>query len=65
MTLEQARLDDNRERGIAWKKWGPYLSERQTGWTGLVARLLHLFATLTPERALEGGKVAMRRQTTV
>jgi len=29
MTLEQARLDDERERGIAWKKWGPYLSERQ------------------------------------
>jgi hypothetical protein len=31
MTLEQTRLDDKSERGIAWKKWGPYLSERQWG----------------------------------
>jgi hypothetical protein len=31
-------------------------ASHQTGWTGVIARLLHLFATLTPERALEGGK---------
>jgi hypothetical protein len=24
-------LNDARERGVAWKKWGPYLSERQWG----------------------------------
>jgi hypothetical protein len=30
-TNEQRRLDDTRERGIPWKKWGPYLSERQWG----------------------------------
>ena len=29
--LEQTRLNDARERGIPWKKWGPYLSERQWG----------------------------------
>jgi hypothetical protein len=31
-------------------------ASHQTGWTGVLARLMHLFATLTPERALEGGK---------
>ena len=28
---EQLRLDDCRESGVSWKKWGPYLSERQWG----------------------------------
>ena len=28
---EQSRLNDAREEGIPWKKWGPYLSERQWG----------------------------------
>jgi hypothetical protein len=28
---EQKRLSDARELGIPWKKWGPYLSERQWG----------------------------------
>src|ERR1700757_558817 len=28
---EQKRLNDAREKGIPWKKWGPYLSERQWG----------------------------------
>ncbi len=30
-TSEQKRLNDARETGIPWKKWGPYLSERQWG----------------------------------
>jgi hypothetical protein len=30
-THEQKRLNDARESGIPWKKWGPYLSERQWG----------------------------------
>jgi len=30
-TNEQRRLNDARESGIPWKKWGPYLSERQWG----------------------------------
>ncbi|MDT8069112.1 MAG: glucosidase [Terriglobia bacterium] len=30
-TSEQKRLNDYREIGIPWKKWGPYLSERQWG----------------------------------
>jgi hypothetical protein len=28
---EQRRLNDARRTGIPWKKWGPYLSERQWG----------------------------------
>jgi hypothetical protein len=28
---EQRRLNDAREKGIRWKNWGPYLSERQWG----------------------------------
>ena len=31
MNAEQIRLDEARERQIPWKKWGPYLSERQWG----------------------------------
>jgi Mannosylglycerate hydrolase MGH1-like glycoside hydrolase domain len=30
-TKEQKRLNDAREAGTSWKKWGPYLSERQWG----------------------------------
>src|SRR5688572_18244229 len=28
---EQRRLNEARETGVQWKKWGPYLSERQWG----------------------------------
>jgi hypothetical protein len=31
MTAEQTRLDEARRRQSPWKKWGPYLSERQWG----------------------------------
>jgi hypothetical protein len=30
-TSEQKRLNAARESGVPWKKWGPYLSERQWG----------------------------------
>jgi hypothetical protein len=30
-TKEQRRLNEAREGGVPWKKWGPYLSERQWG----------------------------------
>lgn len=33
-------------------------ASHQTGWTGIVARMMHLFATTTAEQALELGKVA-------
>jgi hypothetical protein len=31
MTAEQIRLDATRAQQVPWKKWGPYLSERQWG----------------------------------
>ncbi len=31
MTAEHRRLNEASEQGVAWKKWGPYLSERQWG----------------------------------
>jgi hypothetical protein len=31
MTSESSRLDEAREQKIPWRKWGPYLSERQWG----------------------------------
>jgi hypothetical protein len=49
-------------------------ANHQTGWTGVIARAMHLFATTTAEQVLELGKVAAvvevektkgRRQTTL
>jgi Glycosyl hydrolase family 63 C-terminal domain len=31
LTAEQQRLNDARQNNFPWKKWGPYLSERQWG----------------------------------
>ena len=31
MTAEELRLKESREREVHWKRWGPYLSERQWG----------------------------------
>jgi hypothetical protein len=31
MTAEQIRLEEARAQKVPWKKWGPYLSERQWG----------------------------------
>ena len=39
-------------------------ASHQTGWTGGVARMMHLFATTTPEQVLEIGKVAGVVETT-
>lgn len=33
-------------------------ANHQTGWTGVIARTMHLFATMTQEAVLEGGKSA-------
>jgi hypothetical protein len=33
-------------------------ASHQTGWTGIIARMMHLFATTTPEQALALGKAA-------
>jgi hypothetical protein len=31
MNAEQRRLEEDREKSVPWKRWGPYLSERQWG----------------------------------
>ncbi|MGB6485174.1 MAG: hypothetical protein WBE86_16975 [Candidatus Acidiferrales bacterium] len=31
MTREEQRIEDSRQRKVHWKRWGPYLSERQWG----------------------------------
>jgi hypothetical protein len=33
-------------------------ASHQTGWTGIIARMMHLFATTTAEQALESGKMS-------
>ena len=33
-------------------------ASHQTGWTGIVARMMHLFATTTPEQVQEVGKLS-------
>jgi len=38
-------------------------ASHQTGWTGIVARAMHLFATTTPAQALELGKAAAVTRT--
>jgi hypothetical protein len=39
LTQEEKRLQEDRERTRYWKKWGPYVAERQwaTGWSDLSA----------------------------
>ena len=32
-------------------------ASHQTGWTGIIARLMHRFATTTPERVVEAGEL--------
>jgi hypothetical protein len=38
-------------------------ASHQTGWTGVIARAMHLFATSDPEEMLKVGKVAAVRET--
>jgi hypothetical protein len=37
-------------------------ASHQTGWTGIIARILHLFATNTPESVLEAGRKAVFKE---
>jgi hypothetical protein len=38
-------------------------ASHQTGWTGIVARIMHIFATLTPEQALAGKRAYFETKT--
>ena len=33
-------------------------ASHQTGWTGVIARLMHVFATVDPEKMLDAGKTS-------
>jgi hypothetical protein len=50
---EHRRLAETRSPAAPWKKWGPYLSERQWG----TVRLMHPFGTLRPEMLLSPDKM--------
>jgi hypothetical protein len=115
VTAENRRLQEGRDQKIPWKKWGPYLSERQwgtvredyseggnawdyfthdqarsrayrwgedglagisddkqmlcfalalwTGWTGIIARGMHMFATSTADQVPELGQKAALVET--
>src|SRR5215471_8122634 len=39
-------------------------ASHQTGWTGVIARIIHLFGTLTPRSVLEGGKKSYFEKST-
>jgi hypothetical protein len=38
-------------------------ASHQTGWTGIIARSMHLFATTTAEQVLELGKAVSAKET--
>ena len=64
MSAEHGRLEEARTPGVPWRKWGPYLWERQWGTVredysdSGDARAMPLFATSTGEQFLELGKGA-------
>ena len=49
MNAENARLQETAEQKAAWKKWGPYLSERQWG----TVREDYTMATLSKSNVLQ------------
>ncbi|MGB7292453.1 MAG: hypothetical protein WBD99_09805 [Thermodesulfobacteriota bacterium] len=66
MNQEQLRLKEAHEKKIPWKKWGPYLSERQWGTVrGFTippgGRDLPEVNNLTGEQILIGYRHAVRR----
>ena len=45
-------------RVFSWRQRRRAGASHQTGWTGLVGTVIHLFGMLDPQRALEVGKMA-------
>ena len=56
---EHARLEEARTGAVAWKAWGPYLSERQWGRCARITAAVEMRGTTSPTtrrgRALTGG----------
>jgi hypothetical protein len=40
LTEEEKRLKEDRERTRYWKRWGPYVAERQWATGGLIIELI-------------------------
>ena len=68
-SAERARLEDAREWDSPWRKWGPYVGERQwgtvraglgashqTGWTALVGVLAQVFRTVDARTVFESDR---------
>jgi hypothetical protein len=58
MSTEARRAEESRQPGSIWMRWGPYLAERQsgavqTGWTGLVAPLIHFLGSMDSQALLD------------
>ena len=52
-------LHGKNEQIVTWIITGAGLgASHQTGWTGMVAKLIHLFGLLDPKKMLEAGKNA-------
>jgi hypothetical protein len=51
---EEKRLKEDRERTAYWKRWGPYVAERQwaTGQTSLQSFIRSLLTHCSPRRLL-------------
>ena len=58
---KQKRLNEAREKGIPWKKWGPYLRERQWGTVRGLQRRRRCLELPQPPRALTGLQVGRGR----
>jgi hypothetical protein len=62
-TNEQRRLSDAREKGIPWKKRGPYLSERQWGRFAKIPAKTGMPGTISPMIRRAHGPIVGRRWT--
>ncbi len=64
LTEEEKRLKEDRDRVKYWKKWGPYVAERQwaTGSAGSLPRCWSRLVMLTPWRCSERGLQPRRRR---
>ncbi|RSL51636.1 hypothetical protein CEP54_011309 [Fusarium duplospermum] len=58
LTEEERRLKEDRDRTKYWKKWGPYVAERQWA-TGMITALMEMpgatSPTTMPDRELSDG----------
>jgi hypothetical protein len=52
LSEEEKRLKDDRERKKYWKKWGPYVAERQWA-TGKPFNALAVFNSLTDSQSVK------------